>query len=256
MSNLLLTNSFLFSTGLMAGALNGIAGGGGFITFPALLLTGINPIIANATNNTALFIGYLGGIKVYSKEYSFTPDKLKIIFFSMLGSCIGSMTVLYISPSSFKSLIPWLLLLSTIIFSFSKQINKVISNIEKNILSPESLNKFLVFLQILVGIYGGFYGGGQGVLILSLLSLLGFKNIFKINAYKILLCACINGIAVIIFWFSNVIVWEPTLIMAVGTVLGNYLIASYGSKFDPNYVRKFIISISSIITAISFFKSF
>lgn len=118
------------------------------------------------------------------------------------------------------------------------------------------LNKFLVFLQILVGIYGGFYGGGQGVLILSLLTLLGFKNIIAINAYKILLCACINGIATIVFLFSNVIAWEPTLIMAVGTVLGNYFIASYGSKFDPNHVRKFIITISSIITAIFFSKSF
>lgn len=131
MSNLLLTDFFLFSTGLIAGALNGIAGGGGFITFPALLMTGMNPIIANATNNTALFIGYLGGIQVYREEYSFKPDKLKIIFFSMLGACIGSLIVLYIFPSSLKSLIPWLLLLSTIIFNFSKQINKGINYIQK-----------------------------------------------------------------------------------------------------------------------------
>ena len=257
-NNLTLVHSLLlFSTAFIAGSLNAVAGGGSFITFPTLIFTGISPIIANATNNTALWIAAMASAGAYRRDLDIPKRELLILCVtSLMGGVIGSVILLYTSADVFKQLLPYLLLSATLIFTFSEPLKMWLqfqSNKSSESQSPPLL--ILVIAQLAISIYGGFFGAGLGILMLATLSFLGIKNIHTMNAFKSFLGSCINGIAIFPFMFAGLIAWHQAILMAVGGSLGGYLCAHYARKLDPRFVRIFVIVVGFSMTTYFFIRS-
>ncbi|MDZ7962790.1 MAG: sulfite exporter TauE/SafE family protein [Aulosira sp. DedQUE10] len=239
----------LFTTAFIAGGLNAVAGGGSFITFPALIFTGVPPIIANATNNTALWVGALASAGAYRKDLGIKrPVFLLLCGISLLGGIIGSLALLYTSADVFEKLIPYLLLSATLVFTFGDTLRGWLQlHTQKS--TPDSVPIFnLALAQLAIAIYGGFFGAGLGILMLATLSFLGIKNIHTINAFKAFLGSCINGIAIIPFIFAGVIAWQQAILMAVGGSLGGYLSAHYARRLKPQLIRKIVIFVAFSMT--------
>jgi len=237
----------LFSTAFIAGGLNAVAGGGSFITFPTLIFTGVAPITANATNNTALWIAAIASAGAYRRDLSIEKRQLLLL--------IGSVALLYTSPDVFKKMLPYLLLSATLIFTFSDSLKSWLQLRTRNDFSATPPLFILLISQLLISIYGGFFGAGIGILMLATLTFLGIKNIHAINAFKSWLGSCINGVAIIPFMFANLIAWHQVIIMAVGGSLGGYLCAHFARKLEPGVVRKFVIVVAFAMTTYFFIHS-
>ncbi len=243
----------LFSTAFVAGGLNAVAGGGSFITFPALIFTGVQPIAANATNNTAMWVAALASAGAYRKDLGIQSRELLLLCaISLVGGVIGSVALLYTSPGVFKKLIPYLLLLASLLFTFSEPLKAWFQRqSEKS--SPESPPLLrLILVQGAIAIYGGFFGAAQGILMMATLTFLGIKNIHSINALKTFLGSCINGIAIVPFIFAGVIAWPQAILMAVGGSLGGYLSAYYARQLEPRLIRRVVMIVAFSMTAYFF----
>jgi uncharacterized protein len=249
----LLNTALLFSTAVLAGGLNSVAGGGSFITFPSLIFTGVAPIAANATNNTAMWVAALASIGAYRQDLQVERRLLTILSItSLIGGTLGSIALLYTSADIFNRLIPYLLLLATLVFIFGDRLKTWSQKLSgKSSTGQPSLFK-LVFLQLAIAIYGGFFGAGIGILMLATMTFSGVKNIHAMNALKAVLGSFINGIAIVPFIFAGAIVWQQAMIMAVGGSIGSYVAARFARKIRSHIVRRFV-SIVAISMTIYFF---
>jgi uncharacterized protein len=235
----------VFSSAVLAGGLNAISGGGSFISFPALIFVGISPISANATSTVALLPGAIASVGAYRhylawRERSF----LMLVGISLIGGILGAIVLLKTPPSLFIRLLPYLLLTATLLFTFSSNITNWLKN-QKLSLGKSGMS----ILQGLIAIYGGFFGGGIGILMLALLSMMGMEDINKMNGIKTLLAALINGIAIVPFILAGIIAWEQAVLMAIGAVLGGYISAYYAQKLNPIYIRRFVMAIGFSMSA-------
>ena len=240
----------LFFAAAIAGAINSIAGGGSFIAFPALIFTGVPPINSNAMCSVALFPGSMASIGGYRLELIEERKILPLmILTSIIGGIAGSIIMLKTPPNTFMELVPYLLLIANLLFIFGAKItaafrNRKIAKAENRITQISRI----VILQFFIALYGGFFGAGMGIMMLAALALMGMDNIHKMNAFKVVLGSCINGIAAIIFISAGVILWLQTSIMIIGAILGGFWGAYYARKYDPVKVRKIVIIIGSAMT--------
>jgi uncharacterized protein len=249
----LLNTALLFSTAILAGGLNSVAGGGSFITFPTLIFTGVAPIAANATNNTAMWVAALASIGAYRQDLHVERQLLTILSItSLVGGTIGSIALLYTSSDIFKQLIPYLLLLATLVFIFGEPLKTWSQTLTNNSASERPSLTKLVIIQLAIAIYGGFFGAGIGILMLATMTLSGIKNIHAMNALKAVLGSCINGIAIVPFVFAGAIAWQQAAIMAVGGSIGSYVAARFARKIRSHIVRRFV-AIVAISMTIYFF---
>lgn len=249
----LLHSSLLFGTAFIAGGLNAVAGGGSFITFPTLLFTGVPPITANATNNTAIWVAALATTGAYRKDLGIQRRELLLLCAtSLVGGVIGSVALLYTSPDVFKKLIPYLLLLATLIFTFSEPLKAWFQFQSQKTSSESPPILSLMLAQLAIAIYGGFFGAGLGILMLATLTFLGIKNIHTMNAFKAFLGSCVNGIAIVPFIFAGVIAWHQTILMAVGGSLGGYFCAHYARRVESHLIRRVVIIVASSMTVYFF----
>jgi uncharacterized protein len=241
-SHLTIVNSLLlFGTALVAGGLNAVAGGGSFITFPMLMFAGMTPIVANATNNTALWVASLASASAYRKDLGVERRVLTMMCgVSLMGGTIGSIALLYTAPDVFERSIPYLLLFAALVFTCGDAIKaSLVRSHRSTIDMPPSLFK-LAIVQLAISIYGGFFGAGMGILMLATLTFLGIKNINSSNALKALLGSCINGIAIVPFLFAGIIAWQQVIIMAIGGAIGGYYIARFARQIPPVIIRTFV----------------
>ncbi len=252
----LLNSIFLFSTAFLAGGLNAVAGGGSFITFPTLIFTGVAPIAANATNNTAMWIAALASVGAYRQDLKIERRLLILMSItSLIGGTLGSIALLYTSSNIFNKLIPYLLLLATSVFIFGEPLKKWSQNLTRKPTSaPPSLVN-LVGLQLVISIYGGFFGAGIGILMLATLTLSGIKNMNVMNALKVFLASCVNGIAIIPFIFAGAIAWHQVAIMAIGGSIGSYLAARFARTIRAEIVRQFVAIVAISMTVYFFVRS-
>ena len=253
----------LCPTALIGGAINSVAGGGTLITFPALLWAlGGTPgatIVANATNTVALCPGALSGSWGYRRELRDLWGWVRWLAFpSLIGGVAGSYIVVKAPESSFKAMIPWLIGLATVLFIMQPRLIRgakafatpndsmpAVSNGEKH--SQRYL--WLVFgLQLLIGVYGGYFGAGLGILMLSTLSLLQLGDIHQANGLKTALAGLINGIAVVVFVISGSIDWKLAGPMLVSASIGGWLGASLARRMDRTVVRRIVIAIGVVLT--------
>ena len=250
----------LFGSAVLAGGLNAIAGGGSFISFPALIFAGISPINANATSTVALLPGAIASIGAYRHQLNWRdPEFSSLAGISIIGGLLGSIVLLNTPPNLFVKLLPYLLLSATLLFTFGQPLTqwfKHQTDTSPNSDQPNRLNKYgMPLLQGAIALYGGFFGGGIGILMLALLSMMGMENINKMNGIKTVLAALINGMAVFPFILAGIINWQAAIIMAIGAILGGYLSAYYAQRLNPIYVRRFVIMNGFSMTIYFFIKS-
>jgi uncharacterized membrane protein YfcA len=247
----------LFISAIMAGALNSVAGGGSFFTFPILLFTGMNPIMANATSTIAVWPGTLASVLAYRDEIKANKAKLpKLVASSFIGSVLGAFVLLNTPTSVFTGLIPYLLLVATLLFSFSSIITRKLKErreLGKRSLHVNPLASF--FIQIVIAFYGGYFGGGMGIMMLAMLSFMGLTHIHEMNALKSTLGSVINGVAVVIFIIAGIVAWPQAIVMLTGSIIGGYFGAHYARKISPDKIRYFVIGVGCILTVYFFMKS-
>ncbi len=243
----------LFITSFIAGGLNAVAGGGSFITFPTLIFTGVSPIVANATNTTAMWVASFASVGAYRRDFAVKRQVLVVLSItSLVGGMLGSIALLYISPDIFKKLIPYLLLLATGIFIFGESLKQWLQSFTKTADPQPPKLLYLVIAQLVIAIYGGFFGAGAGILMLAALTFFGFEGMNNINALKAFLGTCLNGISVILFIFAGLITWPQTILMSVGGALGGYVIAYFSRKIPPQVIHRFVSIVAVSMTTYFF----
>jgi uncharacterized membrane protein YfcA len=243
----------LFASAALGGALNSVAGGGSFLTFPTLIVSGVPPIRANATSTVALWPGAVASVGAYRRELASVHHVRLLAAISLVGGLLGAVLLLRTPSATFSALIPYLLLLATLLFAFNGPIKRSLSTMLVHADGPaERVPMALIVVQFVIAVYGGFFGGGIGILMLAALGLLGLDNIHEMNALKTVLASCINGIAVVTFVVAGAVDWPLALIMLVGAIAGGYAGAATARKLDQRLVRVFVIAVGCIMTAYFF----
>ncbi len=243
---------FAFAAAVLAGALNSVAGGGSFISFPALLFVGLPPIVANATNNTAMWMGTLSTVGGYREEFGaglrrFVPA----LAIAAAGGAVGAVLLLVTPEATFTRMIPYLLLLATVIFATSDLLRRALRGSAE---ARGDISTRLFAPLFAVAVYGGYFGAGVSIVILALLAMSGWSAIHRMNAVKALLTACINGVAVIPFALAGKIAWTVAILVAAGAMLGGYFGARLARRVAPRIVRVCVVLIGAVMTLYFFLR--
>ncbi len=243
---------------IVAGALNSVAGGGGFIAFPALIFTGMMPINANATNTVALWPGTMASVGAYRRELE-GREKWKMLtplfIVSILGSIVGAKLLLRTPQATFMRLVPWLLLSATLLFAVGGPLSAwVRRRAELHAHASKAALIAVTLLQLLVAVYIGYFGAGAGILMLALFAVMGIENIHTMNPFKTLLASLANAIAIVTFVHARAVVWPQAILMTIGAALGGYGGAWYAQKLDQKIVRYLVIVIGIGMTTYFFLR--
>jgi uncharacterized protein len=246
----------LFVAGVLGGALNSVAGGGSFIAFPTLLFTGVPPIPANATNTIALWTGAAASGGAYRKRLD-VPRRIMIplVTASLIGGLAGAFLLLKTPANTFMRVLPWLTLGATLLFAFGKKI----AGGRRSVIEHETTGGTLAgatFCQLLVAVYGGYFGGGMGIVMLAMLAAMGMTDIHAMNALKSVMGFVINGVAVVTFVVAGAVYWRHGIIMIVGGIAGGYLGAHYAQKIPQAWIRAFVVLVGTGMTVYFFWKSY
>ena len=237
--------TILFVAALAAGAINAVAGGGSFVTFPTLLFMGIPPVNANATNTVAVWPGQaasIGGYRRQLRNLSWKPI-MPLLLTGILGGILGGWTLLRTPQTTFMRLVPWLMLAATLIFAASGRVTQWVRRRSAGGEHHEFATGRGVVFQLFIAFYIGYFGAGAGILILAMLALLGMDEIHTMNALKSLLTTVSNGVAMLLFIFSHAVYWPETILMVIASILGGYFGAHLAQKTKPEYVRAIVIAI-------------
>ncbi len=246
----------MFAAGALGGAINAVAGGGSFISFPALLFTGVAPVVANATNTLALWVGVTASGGAYRKRMSISRRVMvPLIATSVVGGLAGAVLLIKTPAQTFLRVLPWMLLGATLLFAFGKHLTGRISAG----ISRDSTNKAVTgasIFELIVAVYGGYFGGGVGIINLAMLAALGMTDIHEMNALKVVLGGVINGVAAVTFVVTGAIVWPQAMVMTVGAVGGGYLAAHYAQKLPQSWIRRFVIFVGAAMTIYFFVRAY
>lgn len=246
----------LFLAGILGGALNAVAGGGSFVAFPALLFTGVPPIPANATNTFALWVGTTASGGAYRRRLNLARRiMLPLVVVSVVGGLGGAILLLKTPAHTFMRLLPWLLLGATLLFAFGPRLTGRRSWGTEHDTSNPALVGGCAF-ELVVAVYGGYFGGGVGIMNLAMLAALGMTDIHAMNALKVVLGAVINGVAVAAFIVKGAIYWPQAIVVTLGAVLGGYSAAHYAQRLPQAWVRGFVILVGSAMTVYFFRKAY
>jgi uncharacterized membrane protein YfcA len=241
---------FLFLAAAIAGTLNALAGGGSFISFPALLFTGMPAVEANATNTVALWPGLAASTVAYLARLD-VPRRLLIplLITSVAGGWAGALLLLKTPQHTFLRLVPWLLLGGTLLFAFGNTIRAVAGKAGAiGDLRATSWQTITVssLVELLVAIYGGYFGAGIGFITLGMLAALGMRDIHAMGA--------IHAAAVITFIAAGAVLWPVFAVMVAGALAGGWFGAHYAQKADPRKVRAVIIGLGLVMSAYFFVR--
>ncbi len=240
----------LFLAGLVGGALNAVAGGGTFITFPALVASGIPVVMANATSTIAAMPGYFSAAIGFLPELRQIERRLlvRLTLQTVIGGIIGSGLLLVSSNEIFAILVPFLLLGATLAFICAAPLRNWAAR-NRNLVTP-----FGVGTMLPVAIYGGYFNGGLGIVLLALFSLWGMTDLHQMNGLKNWLSFAISVIALVIFAAGGQIAWFACIVMSVGTIIGGYLGAPLSRRIPIPVLRALIAVIGFGMTAVFFWR--
>lgn len=231
-----------------AGAINSIAGGGTLITFPILIWLGLDPKVANGTSTVALWPGLFGGLFGYRRELeNSSPILIRLGLTSIVGGAIGAWLLIWTPSPVFAYLVPFLILFATVLFMFQGVINK---RLRLGSLEGQPTRLWwtgAIIFQFFSSMYGGYFGAGNGILMLAAMGLLGLNELHRANGIKNFLGICINSIAVVSFALAGLVVWQDALVMAGGALAGGYFGASMAMRIGQIWVRRGVVVIGFII---------
>jgi uncharacterized protein len=241
-----------------AGLINAVAGGGTLITFPALLLFGTAPIVANATSTLALVIGTAGSIFGFRGQIAAVKPWLgRFIPVSLLGGLLGSAILTHTGNEIFARLVPFLILFATVLFLAQGAFRRFAGFGEKGPAHPHHRAAWVaVVFQFAVSVYGGYFGAGIGILMLASLGFLGLRDIHEMNALKNILSCLINVVAAVWFVWSGLIDWPKAGVMSIGALGGYFLGAHFSQRLPQQAVRRLVTGIGLTISAIMFYRQF
>ena len=242
MSSLILITVAAF----FAGGLNAIAGGGTFLTFPALVFTGIAPVMANATSTLAVFPGYFGSALGFRKDIArFDRHRLvRLITIALVGGLAGSLLLLVTSNRLFSFIVPWLLLAATLLFAFGGWLKQRLQSFHL----PETPT------MLAVSVYGGYFNGGLGIVLLAVFAALGMRDLDQMNGLKSWLSFCLSAISVATFAVAGIIAWPEAIAMMTASTAGGYAGAHLAKRLPRTAVRVFIVVTGLTMSAVFFYK--
>ena len=236
---------------ILAGAINAVAGGGTILTFPALLATGVPAIEANATSTLALLLGIVGSVFGYRSRLALVGRSLRRLWpVSLAGGLLGAILLTRTPPEAFERLVPYLLLLATLLFMAQNAFRRLADTEAAGPPHPA----ISLLLQFGVALYGGYFGAGIGILMLAVFGLLGLQDIHEMNALKTVLSAVINLVAALYFIHTGLIKWPQAAVLTAGATVGYFAGAHLSLKVSPARVRHLVAAIGLAISAAIFWK--
>ncbi len=260
----------LFVAAMLGGALNSVAGGGSFLTFPMLIFSGVPSINANATSTVALWPGSVASVGAYRAELAHVRHRVLLSAVSVVGGGLGAILLLKTPTATFTAAIPYLLLLATLLFAFNGPITDIVRRSRRaasgsptvdgatpggrtaeGVTSPRAVAA-VAAAQLVIATYGGYFGGGIGILMLATLGLMGMERLHTMNALKTLLATCINGVAVVLFVLAHAVEWPQATVMLVAAILGSYGSARYALRIDQRLLRRIVVAVGLIRTVYFF----
>lgn len=233
-----------------------MAGGGSFVAFPALLFTGVPAIRANATNTLALWVGTTASGGAYPQKLNI-PRRIMIplILTSVIGGLAGAFLLIRTPARTFLRVLPWLLLGATLLFAFGRHLTGRISAGISHDASTGAVIGASTF-ELLVAVYGGYFGGGIGIMNLAMLAALGMTDIHAMNKLKVMLGGVINGVATVTFIATGAIVWPQGIVMISGALIGGYSTAHYAQKLPQLWIKAFVIFVGAAMTIYFFWRAY
>ncbi len=239
----------------VAGAINSIAGGGTLLTFPVLIWLGLDPKVANGTSTVALWPGLFGGLFGYRKELENSSTiLLRLGGTSLIGGALGAWLLVRTPSKVFAGLVPFLILFATLLFMSNGIVNK---RLRLGSLDEKRMGLWwtgAMIFQFFSAMYGGYFGAGNGILMLAAMGVLGLNELNRANGIKNFLGICINAVAVLIFAIAGYVVWQDALLMAGAALAGGYFGASMAVRVGQKWVRRGVVLIGWIIFFVMVWK--
>ena len=234
------TYFILFITGLSCGAINAISGGSSLLSFPVLISVGLPAQVANASNFLATFPGYAAAIPFYKREFHQVKSALmSLLLAGFMGAMTGSLLLLVSSSDVFITLTPYLLLTATLLYALGDKLHAfIIKHCQEQQLKEGKSGKLLIYI---FSIYGGFFGAGMGIIMFSLLRIMGYSDFHQANAIKNLMITFMSLISVGIFILGGLIAWPQALVMMLGSAIGGYQMVKYANKVPQKWLSYFIV---------------
>jgi uncharacterized membrane protein YfcA len=234
----------LLAAGMVAGSINAVVGSGTLITFPTLLAFGYAPVLANVTNNIGVLPGSVTGAWAYRNELRDQRERVaRLAGASVTGGIIGAVLLLELPPSAFEAIVPALILLACLLVVLQPWLSRRIAQREH---APAHGGVTAIVLVWLTGVYGGYFGAAQGVLLMAFLGILIDEHLQRLNAVKNVLAGLVNLVAAIIFVAVSHVAWGAALCIAVGSTLGGHFGGTYGRRLSPAVLRGFIVVVGTI----------
>jgi uncharacterized membrane protein YfcA len=234
----------------LGGALNSVAGGGSFLTFPALIVAGIDSITANATSAVVLWPASVASAWAYRREL---PQDRRLLWVlgaaSTAGGLAGAALLLRTSSTTFSALVPWLLLAAALVFTFGPRF-------VARAPSGRAAFALTALFQLVVATYGGYFGGGMGIIMLAAFAVMGVAGVHSMNALKNVLAVLINFAAIATFVVMGRVAWSPGVWMLGCAVAGGYGSARIARKLDAAWVRRFVLFVAWSMTALFFARTY
>jgi uncharacterized membrane protein YfcA len=244
----------LFVVAVCGGALNAVGGGATFLVFPALVFAGVAPLVANVTATVALWPASIATAIVYRRNLSTPKGKVGVLAAaSAAGAIGGAVLLLRTPPGAFTRLVPFLLLVATLVFTFGEPFAKRLALRSTSAAGAGRALALVVLGQVVIGVYGGYFGAGMGILMLAQLSLLKLGDMHAVNAVRSILTMVINAVCVAIFVSASAVAWREGAVMMLGAVTGGYVGAILIRRVKAHHVRALMISVAWTMTAYFFF---
>lgn len=234
---------------LAAGVLNAIAGGGSFLTFPALVFAGVPPLAANATSAIAVSPGYLGSTLGFRAELRELPTRLlrREVLVAAVGGLAGAGLLLITPARVFSGIVPWLLLLATALFALGPRLSRLSGGAGHPTWRLPGL--------LGVSVYGGYFNGGLGILLMALYSLTGEARLNTVNALKNLNSFVLSLLSVVAFAWAGAIVWPQAVWMMLWTTAGGWMGARLARRLPVQWVRGLVIATGLVMSAVFFSRA-
>ncbi|HEY0003676.1 MAG TPA: sulfite exporter TauE/SafE family protein [Pyrinomonadaceae bacterium] len=244
--------SAIVVSAFLAGMVNSIAGGGTLISFPVLIWAGRDPVLANATSTVALWPGSFGGMVGFRRELHGNRRWILLLGApSLVGGVLGALLLLRTPSNLFARLVPFLILFATALMALQEPLSRWLRR-TPHAEPSRSWWAVAIIFQFFVGIYGGYFGAGIGIIMLAALGFLGLSDLHRMNALKNLFAICINGVAALYFIIYGAVIWVDVLLMATAAIAGGYFGASLAYKLGRKFVRYAVIAIG-VMMAVAMF---
>ena len=246
---------WLVIASFIAGVMNAMAGGGSFVSFPAMLSVGVPPIEANATNTVALWPGQLTSVAALRDDLR--RDLLPVVCAaSIIGGVSGAVVLLHTGQVTFMHLVPWLLLVASLLFGVSGPVSRWLrqrSDEPHVARKPAIVPLFCILLPVCF--YIGYFGAGAGFLIMTALALFGVEEMHALNSLKVLAACLSNFCAVLTFVLKGAVIWHYCVISMVFAAVGGYVGAQYARRMNPAVLRTIVVVTGCVVAAYFFWKN-